>query len=27
MRVMFWTYTAIIALGLALYIAIGLIGQ
>jgi hypothetical protein len=27
MRAMFWTYTALIALGLALYIAIGLIGQ
>jgi len=27
MRIMFWTYTAIIALGLTLYIVIGLMGQ
>jgi hypothetical protein len=27
MRVMFWTYTVLIALGLAFYITIGLIGQ
>jgi hypothetical protein len=27
MRVMFWAYTALIAIGLALYIVIGLMGQ
>lgn len=27
MRTMFWTYTAIIAIGLGLYIAIGLLGR
>jgi len=27
MRAMFWTYTVLIAVGLAFYIAIGLIGQ
>jgi len=27
MRTLFWTYSAIIALGLTLYIVIGLMGQ